>query len=128
MARNASTSLAIGSIDIVKDSHIIYERIADITSLMLVAVRAKDWQKIAELEALCAIETKKITSTTPEPLTGAALDRKIASIHKILAHDREIRDLLNPWMLKMDALLSGKTNSKAISKLKTLPLEKPPSQ
>jgi flagellar protein FliT len=111
----------------VKDSHIIYERIADITSLMLVAVRAKDWQKIAELEALCAIETKKITSTTPEPLTGAALDRKIASIHKILAHDREIRDLLNPWMLKMDALLSGKT-TKVSSKIKSPGLDKPPSQ
>lgn len=107
-----------------KDSSIIYERIADITSLMLGAARAKDWQKIAELEALCAEEVAKITTATPEPLTGAALDRKIASIHKILAHDREIRDLLNPWMLKMDALLSGKMNSNVSN---SIPFKKPPT-
>jgi flagellar protein FliT len=86
-----------------------YERIADITSLMLKAARAKDWLKITELEALCAIEIEKINNAKPVPATGPALKSKIASIHKILAHDREIRDLLNPWMVRMDALLSGKT-------------------
>lgn len=91
-----------------KDSSIIYERIAHITSLMLSAARAKDWHRIQELESLCAAEIEKITNATPEPLTGAALQRKIVSIHKILADDREIRDLLSPWMLRMDALLNGK--------------------
>ncbi len=96
-------------INTAKDSSITYERIADITSMMLKAARAKDWPKITELEALCAIEIEKITSAKPEPITGEALQSKIASIHKILAHDREIRDLLSPWMLRMDALFSGKT-------------------
>lgn len=108
-------------INTVKDSTITYERIADITSLMLKAARAKDWPKITELEALCAFEIEKITNAVPEPATGAALQSKIASIHKILAHDREIRDLLNPWMLRMDALFSGKT------KPMPYPLNKPPS-
>lgn len=93
----------------VKDTSITYERIADIMSLMLKAARAKDWPKLTELEALCAIEIETITQTRPEPITGKALQSKIASIHKILAHDREIRDLLNPWMLRMDALFNGNT-------------------
>ncbi len=91
------------------DTSIPYARIADITSLMLKAARAKDWPKMTELEELCAIEIEKITSATAAPISGAALQSKIASIHKILAHDREIRDLLNPWMLRMDALFSGQT-------------------
>lgn len=76
---------------------------------MLKAARAKNWPKITELEALCALEIEKITHAAPKPATGAALQSKIASIHKILAHDREIRELLNPWMLRMDAMFSGKT-------------------
>lgn len=96
-------------INTVKDASLTYEHIADITSMMLKAARAKDWPKMTELEGLCAVEIKKITSAKPEPITGIALQRKMISIHKILAHDREIRELLNPWMLKMDALLSGKT-------------------
>jgi flagellar protein FliT len=94
------------------DTSIPYARIADITSLMLKAARAKDWPKMTELEGLCAIEIEKITSAPAQPITGTALQSKIASIHKILAHDREIRDLLNPWMLRMDALLGGQTKPK----------------
>lgn len=97
------------TINIVETTAITYERIADITRLMLKAAHAKDWPRMTELEALCAIEIEKVTSASPEPVSGAALQSKIASIHQILAHDREIRDLLNPWMLRMDALLSGKT-------------------
>lgn len=95
--------------NVVEGAAIIYERIAEVTSQILAAARDKEWHKIAELEAQCAIEVQKLKSAQLEPVAGAELQRKIASIHKILAHDREIRDLLSPWMTRMDALFNGKT-------------------
>ena len=109
MEKHASSLTYSRGIDIVERATIIYERIAEVTSQILTAARDKDWHKVSELEAECALEVQKLRSAKFEPLAGTELQRKIASIHKILAHDREIRDLLNPWMARMDALLSGKT-------------------
>lgn len=100
----------------------IYENIADLTTLMLQAVRAEDWNRLAELETACAALVEKISKQPHEPLTGPALDRKLSSIRKILAHDREIRDFMNPWMVRLTAMLEGKTPNTGYS------FSKPPPQ
>lgn len=107
--RNRTVNLKHSVNDSMNDSLAIYERIAELTTRILQAARAKDWPWLAELEADCAAEAEKITQHPHEPLTGAALQRKISSIHKILADDREIRDLMNPWMVRLTAILDGKT-------------------
>lgn len=95
---------------------ISYEKIAEVTSQILAAARDKEWHKIPDLEAQCAVELQKLKAAEKAPLAGAELQRKIASIHKILAHDREIRDLLNPWMKQMDALFKRPAKQEAFLK------------
>jgi flagellar protein FliT len=80
----------------------IYESVAQLTSQMLIAARQQDWEKLAELEQSCADYVDKLSNyNNSQPLTGKALERKMASIKKILADDREIRDLVDPWMVKL---------------------------
>jgi len=85
----------------------IYESVALLTTEMVVAARKQDWERLAELEANCADYVEKLKDhDQAEPLTGKALARKLASIKKILADDREIRDLVDPWMVKFSNMMT----------------------
>lgn len=94
----------------------LYEEVAHITKSMLVAAQAQDWEKISTLEDQCSeyVERLKTFETEP-PLTGDAYARKLASIKSILADDREIRDLVAPWMVKLNAMISTQKIEKRYS-------------
>jgi flagellar protein FliT len=86
---------------------ILYEEVAHITKHMLAAAQAQDWEKLATLEDHCAKYVERLKSFEYEPpLTGEAYTRKLASIKSILADDREIRNLVAPWMVKLNSMLS----------------------
>lgn len=77
---------------------------------MLAAARSRDWKRLSELEAACAEYAVMITVQAAEnPLTGHELEKKIASIKKILADDKEIRNLVEPWMVRLSAMFEGQT-------------------
>jgi flagellar protein FliT len=87
----------------------LYESVAETTTQMLAAARAKDWVRLAELEAACAEYTRLIVEQSAvSPLSERELKRKLASIKKILADDREIRELSEPWMARLSGMLRGK--------------------
>lgn len=44
---------------------------------------------------------------TPVALTGAERERKVEIIKKILADDREIRNITEPWMNKLSMLINS---------------------
>lgn len=94
----------------------LYEEVAHITKSMLVAAQAQDWEKLSTLEDQCSeyVERLKTFETEP-PLTGDAYARKLASIKSILADDREIRDLVAPWMVKLNAMISTQKIEKRYS-------------
>lgn len=94
----------------------LYEEVAHITKSMLVAAQAQDWEKLSTLEDQCSeyVERLKTFETEP-PLTGDAYARKLASIKSILADDREIRDLVAPWMVKLNAMISTQKIEKRFS-------------
>lgn len=93
------------------DTISLYEKVAELTAQMLAAARLQDWKKLAELEGACAYYAQKITQQTPrEALTGSALERKIATIKQILADDRQIRDLTQPWMARLSAIMEGRAS------------------
>jgi flagellar protein FliT len=85
----------------------LYEAVAKIMQQMLHAAKMEDWDKLTELEAFCAqhVATLK-TIEDSQPLPTDALSRKVASIKSILADDREIRNLISPWMAKLNALMN----------------------
>lgn len=84
----------------------LYEQVAVITNQMLAAAREYDWEQLAELESRCAshVETLRRDEASV-PLTGAVREQKIRIIRKILADDREIRNITEPWMEQLAALI-----------------------
>lgn len=87
---------------------VIYEAVAGLTKKMLAAAKQQDWDALALLEADCAqhIATLKVAEE-PQPLSREVRARKLASIKSILADDREIRNIVSPWMVRLNSLMSS---------------------
>ncbi len=86
----------------------LYENVASITQQMLTAAREGDWDRLAILETRCSDQVNILKSGEPPlPLTGASRERKVEIIKKILADDREIRNLTQPWMEQLTRLINS---------------------
>ena len=91
-----------------QNSTAIYETVAKLTNQMLLAAKQQDWDKLTELETSCAQHVEKLKTTEDiSPLPREARERKVASIMSILAADREIRNLVSPWMVKLNSLMNS---------------------
>jgi flagellar protein FliT len=75
----------------------MYENIAGLTNQMAAAARMGDLDRLGKLETECATEARA-ASTGVAAASGAQRLRKIDLLKQILANDREIRDLTDPWM------------------------------
>jgi len=85
----------------------LYETVADITDQMLAAAKTGNWEHLAELESRCSsqVEIIKMNDQPREPLTPSAREQKSRIIKKILEDDRQIRDITEPWMARLSALM-----------------------
>lgn len=94
----------------------LYEAVAVITDEMLAAARQGDWDRLAELESRCAghVETLR-RHEAPVALTGESRLRKVQIINKILADDREIRNLTEPWMGQLSRLINSTGTERKLS-------------
>lgn len=96
----------------------LYENVASITDLMLASARAGDWDNLAELESRYASQINILkTSEPPTPLSGENRNRKVAIIKKILADDREIRNLTEPWMEKLSQLINSSGTERKLNRV-----------
>lgn len=89
---------------------VVYESVAEVMKQMLHAARMQDWDRLTELEQSCAqqVETlKSMEESSIQPLSSEFQRRKVATIKSILADDREIRNLVSPWMVRLSALMSS---------------------
>lgn len=94
----------------------LYETVAELTEKMLSAARVGDWDRLASLESDCAGQIQILRDgDKPQPLTGEVRARKVKIIRKILADDREIRDLTEPWMAKLSSLISNSGNERKLN-------------
>ncbi|TFW18836.1 flagellar protein FliT [Duganella callida] len=75
----------------------MYENIAGLTNQMAAAARMGDWNGLSKLEGQCADQARASETGVPA-LSGAQRLRKIDLLKQILANDREIRDIADPWM------------------------------
>ncbi|MEV4778426.1 flagellar protein FliT [Burkholderia sp. LMU1-1-1.1] len=75
----------------------MYENIAGLSNQMAAAARMGDWDRLSKLETQCATEARAVATGVPA-LSGAPRLRKIDLLKQILANDREIRDVTDPWM------------------------------
>jgi flagellar protein FliT len=94
----------------------LYETVSDLTGQMLVAARSRDWEKLAELESHCASHVQTLKDGEPAAaLSSAIRDRKVRIIQKILADDREIRNITEPWMAELSALINNSSTERKLS-------------
>ena len=94
----------------------LYETVAGITNQMLAAARNGEWDRLAELESRCASHVETLRQGEPPvPLTGDSRVRKVRIIQKILADDREIRNLTEPWMAQLSRLINSTGTERKLS-------------
>ncbi len=93
-----------------EDVIVAYEDVARIMTEMLTAARSARWEDLVSLEKHCANRVRTLSEQeTPVRLPSALRNRKIAMLQQILADDREIRDLTEPWMRQLSLMMSAVT-------------------
>jgi flagellar protein FliT len=85
----------------------LYETIAVITAQMLAAARSANWMQLAALEKVCAQHVETIKKSEREVAQGKTRERKVKIIQKILADDREIRNITQPWMAQLSMQINN---------------------
>lgn len=94
----------------------IYETVAVLTDQMLAAARNGDWDQLVSLESRCASHVEMLKQNeAPVPLPPAARERKVQIIQKILADDREIRNITVPWMEHLAKLINSTSAERKLS-------------
>ncbi len=85
-----------------------YDCLARTTGHMLSAARSGDWDKLVDLERHCADLVARMSTLEPDaPLPGELRDRKAAMIRKVLADDAAIRNITEPWLQQLGAMLGS---------------------
>jgi flagellar protein FliT len=86
----------------------VYESVADLTGQMLAAAGSNDWDLLIMLEKQCSDEVNVLRANEAGlALAGPARQRKVELIKKVLADDRQIRDLTMPWMAQLSKLIKN---------------------
>ncbi|MDB5758985.1 MAG: putative flagellar protein FliT [Burkholderia sp.] len=85
----------------------VYENVSQLTRQMLAAARSRDWDTLHRLERDCASQVSLLREGQPPSLTGELRARKVRLLQSILADDREIRNITEPWMDQLSLLMQG---------------------
>jgi flagellar protein FliT len=95
----------------------LYETVAEITDQMLAAARTGNWEQLAALESRCSsqVEILKQNDQVRQPLTPVAREKKTRIIKKILDDDRQIRDITEPWMAQLSAMMNSAGTERKLS-------------
>jgi flagellar protein FliT len=84
----------------------MYENIAALTGRMATAANEGDMESLARLETQCAIHAAAARNGVPK-LEGDQRKRKIDLLKQIMANDRAVRDVTEPWMGQLDRAMSA---------------------
>jgi flagellar protein FliT len=84
----------------------MYENIATLTNRMAVAATAGDWNGLDKLENQCAAAASATLGGVPA-LEGGQRLRKIDLLKQILANDRAIREVTEPWMGQLERTMQA---------------------
>ncbi|WP_318526560.1 MULTISPECIES: flagellar protein FliT [Janthinobacterium] len=74
---------------------------------MVLAARSSDWDGLDTLENQCASAASATMTGKVPALAGASRLRKIDLLKQILANDREIRSITEPWMTQLPSAMPG---------------------
>lgn len=83
-----------------------YDTLSATTGHMLAAARSADWDRLVSLEQDCADIVALLASIENEdPLPVSIRERKTALLRKVLADDAAIRDITQPYLRRLEAML-----------------------
>jgi flagellar protein FliT len=98
----------------------LYEQLAQLTREMLYAAQRDDWDRLVALETQCSQKIQTLRSLQPAPLlSGALREQKVTLINRILADDRAIRSLTEPWMTRLATLINSTGTERKLSRTYT---------
>ncbi len=85
-----------------------YDCLSRTTGHMLSAAQCSDWERLVGLEKDCADLVARLTRLeSDDPLPEGLQSRKAALIRKVLADDAAIRDITEPWVKRLEAMLGA---------------------
>ena len=98
----------------------IYQQVASLTAQMLLAAQERDWELLAKLEDDCNSQVSQLKRHETSSDAGMTLSlelkqRKIDIIKQILADDRAIREITEPWMTELSKLMSSASTARKLS-------------
>ena len=80
-----------------------YRAIEDGSAHMLEAARADDWDEVARYEGVCALLIEQLRNQARlETLSPEQRGEKTRIMQRILQNDAQIRNLAEPWLMKLD--------------------------
>ena len=95
----------------------VYEAMVGITDQMLAAASAADWDRLVQLEHQCAACVRQLKANGDGlPLAGQERVRKADAIRRMLASDRKIRDLTQPWMAKLSSMINNTSTERRVAR------------
>jgi flagellar protein FliT len=94
----------------------IYEKVDQLTVNMLTAAQSGDWDLLGQLERDCSgqvsiLKNNEIQSEMPIDLKT----KKISIIKNILANDKAIREITEPWMQELSNLMKNSHTTRKLS-------------
>jgi flagellar protein FliT len=89
-----------------------YQAIEKASQDMLDAARSGNWDQVLKLEGACAVLISQLKRSAGErPLGDDEILFKSRIMQRILINDAEIRQLAEPWLDDLDALLTARTKT-----------------
>ena len=86
----------------------LYKTVSQINEQMLYAAQIGDWDQLVVLESRCSAHVGELMQQEPLGLPSAVgRAAKVRFIQKILDADRQIRDLVQPWMVQLGAIINS---------------------
>ena len=85
-----------------------YDRLSHTTGFMLSAAQAGDWERLVSLEKDCSELVARLSALeSDDPLPEGLRERKATLLRKVLADDAAIRDITEPWLARLGAMLGA---------------------
>lgn len=86
----------------------VYAAMGELSSQMVTAANASDWERLEALEQRVSdhVALLKAQEATVR-LEGEQRQRKVTLIKQMLDDDRQVRDLIQPWMAQLSKLINS---------------------
>ena len=89
-----------------------YQAIEKASQDMLEAARLGNWDQVLKLEGACVLLISQLKhSAVEKPLGRDEAQFKSRIMQRILVNDAEIRELAEPWLDDLDALLADRATT-----------------